>query len=59
MEQLKTITNLPNEYNGGNSIQLANLGNVKVNQEFKMIMLDIKILYVNIFTTEPKKLWHI
>ena len=36
--------------------QLANLCNIKVKQEFELIMLDIKVTYVNIYTNEPIKI---
>ena len=29
---------------------------IKVKQEFEMIMLDIKVIYVNIFIKEPIKI---
>jgi hypothetical protein len=62
------MRNLPNEYNRENYMQLANLSNIKVKQEFKLIivfinnikfkliMLDIKILNVNIFINESIKI---
>jgi len=45
VEQLKSMSN-----------QLANLCNIKVKQEFELIMLDIKVIYVNIFMYEPIKI---
>jgi len=45
VEQLKSMLN-----------QLANLCNIKVKQEFELIMLDIKVKYVNIFMHEPIKI---
>ena len=36
--------------------QLANLCNIKVKQEFELIMLDIKVTYVNIYINEPIKI---
>ena len=45
VEQLKSMSN-----------QLANLCNIKVKQEFELILLDIKVTYVNIFMYEPIKI---
>ena len=45
-EQLKSMPHLPNECSRENYTQLANLCNIKVKQEFEMIMLDIKITQV-------------
>jgi len=56
MEQLKSIPNLPNECSTENYSQLANLCNIKVKQEFELIILDIKVIYVNIFINEPIKI---
>jgi len=56
MEQLKSIPNLPNECSRENYSQLANLCNIKVKQEFELIILDIKVIYVNIFINEPIKI---
>jgi len=58
VEQLKPMPNLPNECSMENYTQLANLCNVKVKQEFELIMLDIKVTYVNIFIliNEPIKI---
>ena len=39
-----------------NFTQLANLYNIKVKQEFELIILDIKVIYVNIFINEPIKI---
>jgi len=36
--------------------QLANLCNIKVKQEFELIMLDRKFMYVSIFMYEPIKI---
>ena len=33
--------------------QLANLQNIKVRQEFELIMLDIEVIYVSIFINDP------
>jgi len=49
------MPNLPNECSRENYIQLANLCNVKVKQEFELIMLDIKVIHVNIIN-EPIKI---
>ena len=56
VEQLKSMPNLPNECSRENYTQLANLCNIKVKQEFELIMLDIKVIYVNIFINEPIKI---
>ena len=57
------MPNLPNKCSCENYSQAANLRNIKVKQEFKLIMLDIKVTYVNIFINEPIKimalLWRI
>ena len=50
------MPNLPNEYSRENYTQLANLCNIKVEQEFELIMLDIKVLYVKIFINGPIKI---
>ena len=55
VERLKYMPNLPNECSRENYIQLANLCNVKVKQEFELIMLDIKVIHVNIIN-EPIKI---
>jgi len=49
VEQMKSMPNLPNKCSRENYSQLANLRNIKVKQELEMIMLDIKVIYVNIF----------
>ena len=56
VEQLKYVLNLPNECSRKNFTQLANLYNIKVKQEFELIILDIKVIYVNIFINEPIKI---
>jgi len=48
-----SMPNLPNEYSRENYTQLANLCNIKVKQEFELIMLDTKVIYVSIFINEP------
>ena len=53
VEQLKSMPNLPNKFSRENYTQLANLRNIKVKQEFELIMLDIKVMYVNIYINEP------
>ena len=45
VEQLKSMPNLPNECSRENYTQLANLCNIKVIQEFEMIMVDIIVIY--------------
>jgi len=50
------MPNLPNKYSRKNYSQLANLCNIKVKHEFEPIMLDIKVIYVNIFINEPIKI---
>ncbi len=49
VEQLNSMPNLPNECSRENYTQLAKLCNIKVKQEFELIMLDIKVIYVNIY----------
>ena len=56
VEQLRSLPNLPNECSIENYIQLANPCNIRVKQETEMIMLDIKVIYVNIFINEPLKI---
>jgi len=56
VEQLKSMPHLPNECSGENYTQLARLCNIKVKQEFELIMLDIKVIHVNIFINEPIKI---
>jgi len=56
VEQLKSMPNLPNECSIENYTQLAKLGNIKVKQEFELIMLDTEVIHVNIFTCEPIKI---
>ena len=51
-----SMPNLRNEYSRENYTQLANLCNIEVKQEFELIMLDIKAIYVNIFMYEPIKI---
>jgi len=50
------MPNLPNECSREKYTQLANLSNIKVKQEFELIMLDIEVTYVNIFINEPIKI---
>jgi len=59
VEQLKSMPNLPNKCSCANYSQAANLRNIKVKQEFKLIMLDIKVKYVNIFIKIMALLWKI
>jgi len=47
---------LPNKCSRENYTQLANLCNIRVKQEFELIMLDIEIIYVNIFINKPIKI---
>jgi len=47
VEKLKSMPNLMN---------VANLFNIKVKQEFELIMLDTEVIHVNIFTNEPIKI---
>ena len=54
-EQPKSMPNLHNECSR-NFTQLANLSNIKVKHEFELIILDIKVIYVNIFINEPIKI---
>ena len=49
VEQMKSMPNLPNECSTENYTQLANVCNIKVKQECELIMLDIKVIYANIF----------
>jgi len=56
VEQLKSMPNLPNACSRENYIQLANLCNINVKQEFELIMLDIKVIYANIFIHELIKI---
>jgi len=56
VEQLKSMPSLPNEGSRENYTQLANLCNITVKQEFELIVLDIEVIYVNIFTNEPIKI---
>ena len=55
VEQLKYMPNLPNECSRENYTQLAKLCNIRVKQEFELIMLNIKVIYINIFINEPIK----
>ena len=54
--RLKSTPNPPNKCSRENYSQLANLCNIKVKQELELIMLDIKVIYVNIFTNELIKI---
>jgi len=56
VEQLKSMPNLPNECSRENYeySHIANLCNIKVKQEYELIMLDI--IYINIFINEPIKI---
>jgi len=56
VEQLKSMPNLPNECSRENYIKLANLCNIKVKQEFELIMWDMEVIYVNIFINEAIKI---
>ena len=56
VEQLKSTPNLPNERSRENYAQLANLCNIKVKQEFELVMLHIKVTSVNIFINEQIKI---
>ncbi len=56
VEQLKCMPNLPIECSRENYTQLASLCNIKVKQEFELIMLDIKVTHVNIYINEPIKI---
>jgi len=56
VEQLKSLPNFPKECCRENYTQLANLCNIRVKQEIQMIMLDTKVIYVNIFINEPIKI---
>jgi len=40
---------LPHEGSRENYTQLENLSNITVKEEFELIMLDIEVIYVNIF----------
>jgi len=44
--ELKSMPHLPNECSRENYTRLANLCNISVKQEFEIIMLDIKVIYV-------------
>jgi len=56
VEQMKSMPNLPNKSSRENYWQLPNLCNIKVKQELEMFMLDIKVIYVNIFINELIKI---
>jgi len=56
VEHIKSMPNFPNKCSIENYSQLANLCNIKVKQELEMIMLDIKVIYVNIFINELIKI---
>jgi len=53
---MKSMPNLPNKWSREYYSQLANLCNIKVKQELEMIMLDIKVISVNIFINELTKI---
>jgi len=53
---MESMPNLPNKCSRENYPQLANLCNIKVKQEPEMIMLDIKVISVNIFINELIKI---
>jgi len=50
------MPNFPNKCSRENYSQSTNLCNIEVKQELEMIMLDIKVIYVNIFTNELIKI---
>jgi len=54
--EIKSMPHVPNECSRENCIQLANLCNIRVKQEFVLIMLDIKVIHFNIFINEPIKI---
>ena len=56
VEQVKSMLNLPNECSRDNYTRLANLCNMKVKQEFELIILDVKVIHVNISINEPIKI---
>ena len=56
VEQLKAMPNLPIDCSRENYTQLANQCNIKVKQEFELIMLDIEVIYVNISINELIKI---
>jgi len=48
-KKLQDLINLPNEYNTSNSQEIAiELTTLKINENMKMITLDIKDMYVNL-----------
>jgi len=49
VDQLKSMPNLPKECRRENYKQLANLCNIKVKQEFELIMLDIKVICQHLY----------
>lgn len=52
----KSMPKFPNKCSRENYSQLAHLCNIKVKQELKLIKLDTKVIYVNIFINEPIKI---
>ena len=58
VEQLKSMPHFPNACSRGKFTQLANLCSISLKQEFEIIMLDTKVIYVNNFINEPIKLRH-
>jgi len=56
VEQIKSMPNLSNKSSRENYSPLANLCNIKVKQKLQMIMLDIKVITVNIFINELIKI---
>jgi len=56
VKQLKSMPILPNECSREKLTLLANLSNLRVKREFELIMLDIKVIYVNTFINEPIKI---
>jgi len=53
---MNSMPNLPYECSRENYTQLANLCNIRVKQEYELIILDIKDIYVNILIKEPIKI---
>jgi hypothetical protein len=57
---LLKMINLPNTYNCTDSIRLANeIVQLKAGENYKMLTLDIKDLYVNVPTNEISRIIHI
>jgi len=56
VEQLKSMSNLPNECSTENYTQLVNVCNINVKQEFELIMLDTEVIYINISINDPIKI---